>query len=119
MPNAVRISPLTGTITGQPLPVEYGAGKQRPELVFDSTTAAVQAIVPRHHWKDSHEFAVAVRICVAASGLVHSATALEYSHRPVADALVNAVMGWRYQPLRVNGVRRSFCYVQPIRLVRR
>lgn len=95
-----------------PRDLRYEQGKSL--LAVDPRVPPHRVELPRHHWKYTHEFRVVVRICVAPSGLLRSADVTDTSQPQITDAVLRAVSTWRYNPLRIDGVRMPFCYDQPI-----
>lgn len=87
-------------------------------LDVDPKVSPYKPVLPRHIWKYTQEFRVVAHICVGRSGLVDRAEATKFAHPEIAQAAVRAIIGWRYKPLRIEGVRTPFCYDQPMTLQR-
>lgn len=99
-------------------PRELGAAEGEALLAIDRTVRPHKPVLPRHLWRDTQEFEVSARICVGRTGLVETAEATHFPHPEFGQAAVRAIIGWRYNPLRMNGVRTPFCY-EHVLLLRR
>jgi len=55
-------------------------------------------------------YVVSAKICVSNAGVVDSVSILAGNEPALVSNVLNAVKGWRYSPLTVNGVAVPFCY---------